>query len=79
MSERDGSASGAKMNNQTLCWQCSGEYTSTETKCPACQATNANLDLLAAIEQAGGYCHGLFPPHDWESAADSADQRESEA
>lgn len=63
------------MNTTTLCWNCSREYASTEKTCPSCGSVNANLDLLTAIEQAGGYCHGLFPPHDRERADAAREER----
>lgn len=43
------------MNDTTMCWKCSANYDITLTECPACHATNANLDIdkaLAEMEEA---------------------------
>lgn len=56
------------MIHQTSCWNCSAVYPADCRQCPECHSANANVDLLTAIDQAGGYCHGLFPPSDCVSA-----------
>ena len=41
----------------TLCWNCNHEYDLTMPSCPACDATNGNIDLCMAYAEIGGPEH----------------------
>jgi hypothetical protein len=38
----------ARISGTTLCWRCNHDYSITESNCPSCRATNANMDPVKA-------------------------------
>lgn len=58
------------MRDTTFCWRCSAEYPASAIQCPACCASNANIDLdSAAVEMADS----SKIDHDWQFHDDSFD------
>lgn len=54
--------------NEVSCWNCANEYSADSAACPQCNAVNANVDLLKAIEQLGVSFPGVFKGHVTEPA-----------
>jgi hypothetical protein len=58
------------MRQTTYCWNCCAEYPASAMQCPACCATNANIDLdKAGAEE----CGESQISHDWRYLDDSVD------
>ncbi len=39
------------MSETTMCWKCSTAYDIATAECPACHATNANVDIVKALAE----------------------------
>ena len=58
------------MSRTTLCWRCQAEYPASSLQCPACCASNANIDIdTASIEMDDA----SRIDHDWKFHDDSFD------
>ena len=58
------------MRDTTSCWRCSAEYPVSALQCPACCASNANIDIDSAAVEMGD---ASKIDHDWQFHDDSFD------
>jgi len=56
--------------NISLCWNCNHSYSISDSQCPACCASNPNIDLESAQMEAADDSH---IDHDWKNKDASFD------